>query len=354
MQLQALTLTNFRSYSRQTLQLAPLTIIVGKNTTGKTNILEAIHMLSTGKSFRAEKDIDTIQFSKDFARIDGLLRDDSESVKTTVQLLNNSAIFHKRYLLNDVGKSLNNFVSIFCSVLFSPQDLEIISESPTLRRRYLDNVLSSTSSQYRTSLSAYNKGLRQRNKLLRLIKEGKRSYNPDEFTYWNSLLLEHANIISEQRKKYIEFINQTKKDAYNIEAEYDSSLMTAARLEKYKNAELASGVTLIGPQRDDLSLYFSGTKRLIREFASRGEQRLAVLQLKLLEIKYVESMSDKKPVLLLDDIYSELDSQNISHISHLFPERQTVITTTHTEYIPDDILKQSLILRIPDDLEVKK
>lgn len=354
MRLQALTLTNFRSYSKQIINLAPLTIIVGKNTAGKTNILEAIHILSTGKSFRAEKDIDTIQFSKNFSRVDGLLQDDSDSVKITVQLLNNSATFHKRYLLNDVGKSLNSFVSIFCSILFSPQDLEIISESPTLRRKYLNSVLTSTSSTYRSSLTAYTKALRQRNKLLRLIREGKRSYNLDEFSYWNDLLLEHGNLISEQREKYVEFINEAQKDAYDIEVEYDSSLITPERLEKYKNAELASGVTLIGPQRDDLNIYFAGTKRLIREFASRGEQRLAVLQLKLLEIEYVELNADKKPVLLLDDIFSELDSQNISHISHLFPGRQTIITTTHTEYIPNDILDQSLILKIPEDLEAKK
>ncbi len=354
MNLQAITLTNFRSYTRQTIEFLPLTIIVGENTAGKTNILEAIHILSTGKSFRAEKDVDTIQFEKNFSRIDGLLQDDNDTVKITVQLLNNSSIFHKRYLLNGVGKRLSDFASFFCTIIFSPQDLEIISESPTLRRKYLDSVLSATSSQYRKSHTTYTKALRQRNKLLRLIREGKRPYRPDEFSYWNELLLEHAGVISKQRREYINYMNNMPKNAYQLTIEYDASLVTPERLAKYKEAELASGVTLIGPQRDDIQLYFPDTTRLIREFASRGEQRLAVLQMKLFEISYVEQQSGQQPILLLDDIFSELDSHNISLISHLLPGRQTVITTTHTEYIPKEILKQALILKLPEDLVIKK
>lgn len=351
MQLHSLTLTHFRSYGRQRIELAPLTIIVGENTIGKTNILEAVHILSSGKSFRAEKDVDTIQFNKNFARIDAILQDENDSVKITVQLLNNSRVFHKRYLLNDVGKRLSDFASYFCSIIFSPQDLEIISESPTMRRGYLDSVLSATSPGYRNALLQYSKALRQRNRLLKLIQDGKRRYSADEFTYWNSLLLEHGNTISSDRKQYVEYMNRVPKDAYALEVTYDASLMTMERLEKYKEAELASGVTLIGPQRDDMLLYFPGTTRLIREFASRGEQRLAVLQLKLLEIAYVKEHSDKEPILLLDDIFSELDSHNISLISHLLPGRQTIITTTHIEYIPEEILKQALVLRLPEDLK---
>ncbi len=351
MYLSTLTLTNFRSYARQKIVLAPLTIIVGENTIGKTNILEAIHLLSTGKSFRAEKDVDTISFDQNFARIDALLQDDNEVVKITVQLLNNSRVFHKRYLLNDVGKRLSDFESYFCSIIFSPQDLEIISESPTMRRKYLDSVLSATHSPYRNALTTYTKALRQRNKLLRLIREGKRKYVADEFSYWNTLLLEHAQTISNHRKEFINYINTAPKNAYSLEGVYDASLITPERLSKYREAEIASGVTLIGPQRDDILLYFPGTTRLIREFASRGEQRLAVLQLKLLEVAYVQAHTEREPVLLLDDIFSELDSHNIALISRLLPGRQAIITTTHLEYIPEDILNQSQILRLPEDLK---
>jgi len=354
MQLSSITLTNFRTYTRQNIHFEDLTIIVGENTVGKTNILEAVHILSTGKSFRADKDVDTIQFGSNFARIDALLQDDQERVKITVQLLNNSTTFHKRYLINDVGKRHIDFASLFCSVIFSPQDLEIISESPTMRRKYLDGLLTTTSAQYRISLTTYTKALRQRNRLLGLVKEGKRAYSADEFSYWNSLLLEHGEIISDHRKKYVENVNEATQEVYPLELAYDSSLVTQERLEKYKNAELASGVTLIGPQRDDIIIKFPNTDRLIREFASRGEQRLAVLQLKLLELTYVKEVTQQKPILLLDDVFSELDAQNIKHISRLMPEQQTIITTTHIQDVPKEILSGALVLHLPEDLKIIK
>lgn len=351
MHLSAITLTNFRSYKRQTITFSPLTIIVGENTAGKTNILEAVQMLSTGKSFRADKDIDTINFGADFARIDASLRDNRDSVKMTVQLLNNSTTFHKRYLLNNIGKRQNDFASFFCSVIFSPQDLEIISESPTMRRKYIDGVLTTTFKDYRVAHTMYTKALRQRNKLLGLIKDGRRQYSADEFSYWNNLLLEHGTTISNYRKGYIAYINESHQEIYTLELEYDASLVTLDRFEKYKDAEIASGVTLIGPQRDDILIKLPNSNRLIREFASRGEQRLAILQLKLLELLYVRKETHKNPILLLDDVFSELDRQNIQHISRLLPEQQTLITTTHIQDIPEDILSEAFIIHLPEDLK---
>jgi DNA replication and repair protein RecF len=351
MQLKSISLANFRTYKRHTFIFSPLTIIVGQNTIGKTNILEAIYMLTTGTSFRAEKDVDTIHFDSNFARIDALLEDNNNSVKMTVQLLNDSAMFHKRYLVNEVGKRLNDFVSYFSSVIFSPTDLVIISESPNLRRKHIDTVLSTTSSSYRLALSLYTKALKQRNKLLGLIKSDKRSYSVDEFSYWNSLLIEHATTITKYREEYVEYVNTAHHTAFPLQVTYDKSLFTQERLEKYREAELSSGITLIGPQRDDFIFSFKNTGRLIREFASRGEQRLTVLQLKLLEIEYIEKITGEKPVLLLDDIFSELDSRNIEHIAHLLSHQQSIITTTHIEYIPDEILKKAKIIRLPEDLK---
>lgn len=346
-----LSLQNFRSYKSQYFTFAPITIFVGKNTIGKTNILEAIHMLATGKSFRAEKDVDTINLESDFAKIDAILEDNSNRVKISMQLLNNSATFHKRYFLNDVGKRQNNIAQVFYSVIFSPQDLEIISESPTMRRRYIDGVLSLAHSEYSHAVTTYSKALRQRNRLLGLIKDGKRVYSQDEFLYWNSLLMDNATIIFQYRKRYLEYLNTAEKTAYELHITYDTSLVTQERLDKYKEAELASGVTLIGPQREDFLIQFADKKRLVREFGSRGEQRLSVLQLKLLEIEYLFQETGQKPILLLDDIFSELDSANIDLISRMLPHQQSVITTTHLEHIPSEILNQAKIMRLPKDLE---
>lgn len=351
MQLAAITLTNFRTYTNQTFTFTPLTIIVGRNTIGKTNVLEGVQMLSHGKSFRAEKDVDTIKFGSNFARIDGLLQDNSRSVKMTVQLLNNSAVFHKRYLVNDIGKRLADFVSYFYTVMFSPQDLELISDSPTMRRKYIDAILSTTSREYRTALKIYTKGLKQRNKLLGLIKDGKRLFSETEFSYWNTLLQDNATIITNHRKEYVEFLNTSSKTAFPVKVVYDHSLFTPERILKYHSAELASGVTLIGPQRDDFLIQFAQTNRAVRDFASRGEQRLVVLQLKLLEIDYITQVTGEKPLLLLDDVFSELDSENISHISHLLPNQQSIITTAHLEHIPEEILQKAKIIRLPEDVK---
>jgi DNA replication and repair protein RecF len=348
--LKTLSLTNFRSYPSQTFSFSPLTIFVGKNTMGKTNVLEAIHMLSSGKSFRAEKDVDMIKLGQGFATIDAQLQDDSHTVKISTQLINNTTIFHKRYLLNGVGKRHSDFADFFCSTIFSPQDLELISESPNHRRRYIDTILSMAFPLYRRALSTYTKGLRQRNKLLGLIREGKHRYSPDEFTYWNTLLIEQAALITEYRQNLVSFINESEKKVYDLSITYDTSEFTESRLTKYKDAERAAGVTLIGPQRDDFLIMFPDKTRLIREFASRGEQRMTVLQLKLLEIFYLKEKTDQIPLLLLDDIFSELDAQNIAHIARLLPSQQTIITTTELDYIPEEIVRHAKIVTLPIEI----
>lgn len=345
MVLQTLQLTHFRTYTKKSFSFGDVTIFVGPNTIGKTNILEAIQMLSTGKSFRAEKDIDTVKLGNDFGKIEALLSHHDSTTTLTLQMVSDTKGFRKRYLVNGIGKRLFDFSSHITTILFSPADIELVSESPSLRRKYIDHILFQAHPEYRYAHVQYEKALRQRNRLLSDIQEGKKAYTAEEFDYWNTLLLEHSHVITTYRTQYVQYLNATEKKIFDLRVTYDMSLFTTERIQHYHSAELGAGITLIGPQRDDFLILFQNN-RMVKEFASRGEQRLAVLQLKLLEIDYLTKHASSQPILLLDDIYSELDTHNIELVTRFLPHQQTIITTTHTDYIPNDVLKNASVISL--------
>lgn len=364
MTLHTLSLQNFRNHDKASFEFDTISIIVGSNAAGKTNILEAIHYLSHGKSFRAEKEQDVIMDGKDFARIEGTIVSVSESVKLSVLLINKLNFFQKKYLVNDVARRQIDFISHFLTVLFTPSDIEMLTDSPSLRRAYVDSILLQIDREYRRALSLYEKSLRQRNRILSDIKDGKRRYRKEEFEYWDNLLIEQGGIITNKRKALVEFINESKKTTFDFNIMYDKSTITAQRLEHYQQAEQAAGVTLVGPQRDEFVFVFPNSvsntsdggeaatstsprwTKTIKEFGSRGEQRLTILQLKLLEIEFIKQSTGETPVLLLDDIFSELDDQNIKRILELLPHQQTILTTTHKEFIPQHIMRNARIVRL--------
>lgn len=345
MRVKSLELNNFRSYKKTKFDFFDITIIVGKNTIGKTNILEALHMLTTGKSFRAEKDIDTVALFSDFARIDAQITDEQETTQLSLLLVKKPASFSKRFLINGVGRRQSEFKTFLPTVLFAPNDLEIISDSPSYRRRYFDSILFQANASYKRANTIYEKAIKQRNRLLHSVKAGERNFNSKEFEYWNNLLLENGKTITQKRSDYVEYLNSAKKNVFDFHIQYDKSEFSQERIEKYQQAELAAGVTLIGPQRDDFLLFYKNGLK-IAEYASRGEQRLTILQLKLLEIEFLKTALGKNPVLLLDDIYSELDADNIALVTNLLPHQQTIITTTHLNFIPKNILKSANLLNL--------
>lgn len=337
--LQTLFLENFRNHAKRKFSFSPTTIIVGKNTTGKTNIAESIYFLSHAMSFRADKGINSIGFNYDYAKITGEFDDNGSNEELTVILSVNNSKFSKRFLVNKVPKLGVDFVSKLYTVLFTPTDIEIINGSPSLRRNNVDMVLYQASRDYRIASSIYDKALRHRNRMLYDLREGKKYYKFEDFRYWDQLLIENGQLISEQRQEFVDFVNDGKKEIFNFKMEYDKSLINESRLEKYYDAERAAGITLVGPQRDDFLFYYTGLPHSIREFGSRGEQRLTVLQLKIFEIQYLERVTHHTPMLLLDDIFSELDNSNIEKIFSYITFQQTVITTTHEEFVPKEIVK---------------
>ncbi len=343
--LKSISLQHFRSYEKAEFSFEQTNLVVGPNTSGKTNLIESIYLLSSGKSFRTDKDFQMINFKSDFARIKGEIEDEELEVLLTNGQVNGKSQY-KKFLVNGVPKRRVDFSGKLLSVIFSPSDLDIIIDSPHLRRNFLDEVLEQVDREYRLADLSYVKAIRQRNALLEITREtGVR--NQKQFEYWDNLVIENGQKITQKRQEFIDYLNLETKDIFNFQVHYDKSLISRERLDQYREEEVMSGVTLVGPHRDDFSvLMLNGGKIAhdIKHYGSRGQQRLAILQLKKLQLLYVEKFLGKRPILILDDIFSELDEGHIKHIFDQIGKQQTIITTTHKEFIPPKLLKKMKII----------
>lgn len=358
MTIRSLWLQGMRNYANLAISFSDtITVIVGDNAVGKTNLLEAVYLLATGKSFRAESDRELIAFSAELARVKGIVTDKAADKKELEVVVTPGSVLGKktatkRYAVNGVGKRMIDFVGCLRCVLFWPQDLELVTDSPSYRRRYLDRVLVQTDRKYRHALATYEHALPRRNRLLEAICNGDAS--PKELLYWNELLIEHGRYLNNARESYIAFLNTHSSpiahDAipkYHIT--YDSSIISDDRLQQYAEQEVQAGMTLVGPHRDDIKFSIKNDQSLkdLAKFGSRGEQRLSVLWLKMGESAYIEQHTGEKPVLLLDDIFSELDPQHRKILNDLIGNRQTIVTTTDLSHVDPKIQATSLIHRLP-------
>lgn len=341
MQLLSLSLQQFRKLSAAQYRLDDkISIITGQNGSGKTSILEAIHVLATGKSFRAGKIEEMVSFDAELARVAGEFFSADETTKLEI-LLTRGIVQGKTtrsalYSVNEVRKRQRDFVGKLLCVTFRPEDMRLIEGSTSRRRGYLDTPLSLLSQQYAYSLKTYQQSLVRRNKLLQKVRDGEMPATV--LTFWSQQLLKHGAIIQDQRRAFIEFA-QTVSFSLPLKIEYDHSLMTEARLQQYARAELAAGHTLVGPHKDDIVVTMpfgkSAEPRSIASYGSRGQQRLAVLWLKLVELAYVRQQSQEQPILLLDDILSELDEANRLLVHELMANNQTIITSADETVVAD-------------------
>lgn len=367
--LRSILLQHFRNYTQQKFDFTDdMTIVVGPNTAGKTNLSEAIYLLSTGKSCKTSTDTDMIGFGEEVGRVQGLLssefvvrssekekttndeRTNDERVKVEVTIASPQATgsrFSKKFLINGVAKSRSSLAGLLPTVLFRPEELEIIIDGPSLRREFLNEVLEQVDKDYSRAKGTYDRSLRQRNALLRIAQETGRR-NTEQFEYWDSLLIESGQLITAKREAFLDFVNTSQHDIFPLQTAYDKSTISVERLEQYKDAEIGAGVTLVGPHRDDfsVSMKVDGQERDVQSFGSRGQQRLAVLQLKLLQIEYIKKLLQESPLLILDDIFSELDSGHIQLVLDKVKGSQIVLTTTHREFIPAKLLKTAGIIEL--------
>lgn len=331
-------LRNFRSYSNDSFELSPgVNIIVGPNASGKTNLLEAILMLARGSSYRA-KDNELVQFNKPWARIDirllsGALR--------TVKLIPED-VPSKIYEIDGKTYSRLSISHSLPVVIFEPNDLLLLSGGPERRRNYLDDLLEQTITGYGKLRRDYRRTLAQRNALL---KRGGHNLNTQLFP-WDVRLSELAGQIVRARSKLVERLQkdlpklykELSKTSTKISVEY-SSQWPAENYESHLLKKLTSsvqtdqqrGFTSNGPHREDLIIKFNGHPA--QETASRGETRTAVLGMKIIELKIITEARDITPILLLDDVFSELDGARRRALTEHLHNYQTFITTTDADIV---------------------
>ncbi len=341
-----LTLINFRNHKNSNLEFDKnLNIIIGPNTSGKSNVLEAIYSLSSGAFIKANLDGDVILYNENFSRIQAVTKRGSEQVDlvSNIVIPKESSRPLKSYEVNKVKRIKNRFLGNFSAVLFSPESLELVTDSPSFRRDYLDFVLSSSNVKYRNFKSVYEKVVRNRNKILERIRD--KGVSKVQLEYWDIKILECGTYIQEKREGLFNYLNkEIKEPALNLklgelQIYYIKSLLTKERLVEYQQKDILAGATLIGPHRDDFEFNLGG--RNLKPFGSRGQQRTAVLSLKICELRFLESMLNEKPVLLLDDIFSELDENHRESIIKISKSQQTIITSADKNLVPKSIIKDS-------------
>jgi DNA replication and repair protein RecF len=352
MKIQGLSLNNFRNYSKKSLEFSDKTsLFIGKNGVGKTNLLEAITILAWGKSFKAKRSEEMILYGQELSRISGVVNGDSLEVVLTIGKVQGERVQKKKYLINGVAKRKMDFIGKFRVVLFRPEDIDLALGSPSVRREYLDSVLEQIDRDYRRSNLSYQKGIRQRNKLLYRIREGEA--NRQQLLFWNKLLIKNGEVISQKREDYLDFVNKgLKEKGSDLSLKYERSALTEKRLSQYVRQEIAAAKTLVGPHRDDF-LFISQRRGKIEKdlsiYGSRGEQRMAVFQVKLNELEYMDKVvegEEDRPVLLLDDVFSELDKDHREKVFELLNRQQTIVTTSTEKLIPLRYKRKLEIVRL--------
>jgi DNA replication and repair protein RecF len=338
MTIEELELTNFRSYSGAHFDLHPnVTIVAGPNASGKTNLLESIYVLASTKSFRA-RDRDLVQHEQDHFRIAAKFSSDEYALAVSTA----DGSVQKKITHGGIKRTLVSHVGRVQVTLFEPTDLQLVSGPPDSRRRYLDFILCQTDPAYLKTLQQYRRVLKQRNTLLdgfdmERIRE--------QIFVWDVKLAELALEIFESRVRLLGVMSKLVPDFYRdiagtseaVSFEYLPTVATPYGqnfldvLARNLTRDLAAGFTTIGPHREDFKVTFKNND--ITAVASRGEVRTLILAMKLAELTYAEQITGIRPILLLDDVFSELDGQRRAFLLDRLQSHQTVITTTDADSV---------------------
>lgn len=332
--IESIQLKNYRNYKTLEMEFDRETnILYGDNAQGKTNILEAVYLCGTTKSHKGSKDKEIIRFGQDEAHIRMNVKKDGLSYKIDMHLKKNKA---KGVAINGIPiRKARELFGIVNLVFFSPEDLNIIKNGPGERRRFLDMELCQLNPLYLTDLAGYNHIVNQRNKLLKdlYLNPGLR----DTLDIWDMQMIQYGTKVIEKRREFVEELNEVIHGIHQnltggleqLEVVYEPSVKSEAfgmELARNQERDLRMKLTSVGPHRDDLCLLADGID--IRKYGSQGQQRTAALSLKLSEIYLVKKKIKDTPVLLLDDVLSELDSSRQTYLLDSIHDIQTLITCT--------------------------
>ncbi len=328
MYLKNLKIQNFRNYENQEIDLSKnINIFYGDNAQGKTNILEAVFLCAFGRSFRTNKDKEMIKKGQNFSNIEIDFEKKDREGKIKFQ------ISDKKYVYcNDVKlKKLSELLGNINLVIFTPDDINILKDGPSVRRKFLDMFISQLRPRYIQNLNLYLKVLEQRNNYLK-----QRINNNNMLEIWNEKLAQYGNIVYQYRNEYIEKIKEKIKDIHaeitneDIRIEYFSDCKDKEnylkKLEKNIEIDKIKGYTSSGIHRDDFKVFINGEE--VNIYGSQGQNRTAILSLKLSELKVIYDEIGEYPILLLDDFMSELDEKRISKFLSNINDIQVLITCT--------------------------
>lgn len=357
-----LSVINFKNHQNKSFNFSPqINCFVGNNGAGKTNILDALHYLSVGKSFLGNSDLNNILFDEDFFSIESEIFDNEKDNIIKIQQPKESKKIIKK---NDkTYERISDHIGFLPSVMISPYDSNLISDSGESRRKFLDAMISQIDSNYLYHLIQYQKTLKQRNALLKYFQKN-RTFDADSLEIYNEPLAKYGTQIFVKRKEFVEHLNPVVQHFYqiisggkeNVSVKYSSDLdndedktmedLLKQNLDKDKMLTYTSA----GIHKDDL--IFEMNHQLLKKVGSQGQQKSFLISLKLAQIKRIKELTNKNPILLLDDIFDKLDDHRVSQLIELVNQEnfgQIFITDTHkerTEAIVKRINEESILFEI--------
>ena len=357
MYIKKLLLKNYRNYKHAEVSFGNcVNVILGENAQGKTNIVESIYLLALAKSHRTPRDKELIRWDEGFAKIEGELEKRNSSLTLELIISNKG----KKVKLNGLEqRKLSEYIGNVNVVMFAPEDLNIVKGSPQIRRRFIDMEIGQVNPMYIHHLSIYQKILLQRNHLLKDLQ--RRQGNKLMLEVLTNQLIEVAIKVVHKRFEYIiqlekwardihrsisrekEILNLEYKPSINVSESMDLSKLEeeySGNFNKLINREIQRGTTLIGPHRDDLAFSINGKD--VQTFGSQGQQRTTALSVKMAELELIRAKIGEYPILLLDDVLSELDDYRQSHLLNTIQGKvQTFVTTTSVEGIAHQTLDEA-------------
>lgn len=370
--IEEIALTNYRNYEKCHLTFEnKVNVILGENAQGKTNLMESIYCLALTKSHRTPRDKELIRWEEQYAKIEGKVKKQNRSIDLQVVISTKG----KKAKLNAIEqKKLSQYIGAMNIVMFAPEDLNLVKGSPQVRRRFVDMEIGQVNPVYMSDLSQYQKVLQQRNHLLKQLQRTRgKNLDLTMLEVLTDQLIELAARLTTKRFKFIALLQEWAAPIHNgisrglesLKIEYKPSLDVSEtmdlstlknrymeKFDKVKEKEIERGMTLIGPHRDDLQFFVN--EKDVQTYGSQGQQRTTALSLKLAEIELIHAEVNEYPILLLDDVLSELDDFRQSHLLNTIQGKvQTFVTTTSVEGINHETLKQAATYQV-DHGEIQK
>lgn len=358
-----LKLKNYRNYHQLDLTFDhKVNVIIGENAQGKTNLMEAFYVLAFTKSYRTPRDKELILWGKDYAKIECSLVKKNRTIPLEIVITHKG----KKVKLNRLEqKRLSDYVGALNVVIFAPEDLDLVKGSPKIRRRFIDMELGQIQPSYLYHLTQYQHILKQRNHLLKQMQFAK-SQDSSLLNILTDQLIEHAAILLERRFIFLDKLRKWSKPIHfqisrgleELEILYNPTIDVSEELNKEKiediylktfqqlqEKEIERGTTLIGPHRDDLT--FMVNQKDVKIFGSQGQQRTTALSIKLAELELIKNEIGEYPILLLDDVFSELDDFRQTHLLNTFQGKiQTFVSTTSVDGINHDTLNKADMFKV--------